>query len=975
MPLKSINEYTYYEQEQLNKLKYFYDNQLRNLIDTEILNLKIEGFVTKEPVLFKDRLNYELKSYQVGDAWGELFDCGWFKLSGKIKNYNPNETYYLKLDLGGEALLYNDKGVPLKGFTSGPTAFKDLKFNPSKIYYPINDLINDSKIELWVDAGANDLFGRLDNDGIIKSAKIVKRDLKIRKLMYDVENLLGIIPLIKKDSKRHQDLYNALIEIYYLYIYDDINWLEKSLDIVKSLDKVTSVDKLHLYVTGHAHIDLAWLWPIRETKRKLLRTITNVFYLIENHDRFIFGISQPQMILWLKEESPELYEKFKQYVKIGRIELQGGMWVEADTNIPNEESLVRQMLYGIKFYEEEFNVRVKNLWLPDTFGFNANMPQIIKKSGLDYFLTIKLTWNLYNEFPHNTFRWRGIDKTDIIAHIPPLGNYNSNATPLDHFKIKENYKEIKDIPIALNLYGIGDGGGGPGLEHLERIDRQKNFDPLPYISHRKAERFFEYLENYKRKMPFYDGELYLENHQGVYTSKSEVKRYNNLLESTLKTIETYLVINNKYHKYHDELNEIWKEVLLYQFHDILPGTSIKRVYDELIPNYQNLQQRLMKIVESDLTKETMFNPLLKKATFLKKENNKYYLYDLKPLSFDKFKNEFKYIKETKELNFNTNNLKITLDNERGVIKSIIYKNKETLNSPNFNQLLVYKDIGDAWNIEKNYRIQTPTEMKLTGRVIKEYEKIIEINQNYTFKNSHLKETIIINQNKDEIEFHHEINWQDLGYMLRSSFPINIDSNIATYDIQFGNITRSRTKKDSYDLARFEVPMQNWVSLKNNKFSFSLITSGKYGTYTDLNLLDLNLLRSTNRPGINGDIGKTSYKYLTVFHEHDHMIDNIDHRAMVFNTTFLKLKENSNLKLFELDNIDISYSTIKESYDKKGIIIRLYERSGYNQEANLKLNFDYKKLELVNLVEDYQNVLANLRLKFKPFEIKTIKIYL
>lgn len=964
--------YTYYERKLLEEIKEYYDVTLRGLIDTKVIDLKIEGFTTKEPTPFNDRLNYPLKEYKINDSWGSKFDCGWFKLTGKIKE--PKEKYFLKVDLGSETLLYDEFGVPLKGFTYIPISYKKKEEVPSKLYYPVNDLLKNDNLELWVEAGANDTYGYLLNAATIRHAEIVTRNYEIRKLMYDIENIYLTVITLDRKHPRHKRLFSGLKEIYYLYIYEDKDWLEKSFVIVDSLNLATKDKRFSIYSLGHAHIDIAWLWPVRETKRKLVRKIANVIYLIENHDRFIFGISQPQLLYWLKQESKELFEKFKHYVKVGRIELLGAMWVEADTNLPGEESLVRQLLYGIKFYEEEFDFRVRNLWLPDSFGFNGNMPQLMNKAGLNYFLTIKLTWNLSNEFPHNTFIWKGIDGSEVISHIPPLATYNSNALPREHLKLANNYKEIKDIPLALNLYGIGSGGVGVGFEYVERIDRQRNFDPIPYLSYRKAERYFEHVEQYRRKMSVYEGELYLENHQGVYTSQSNSKYYNNLIEQMLKSIETFLVSSNHISKHQEELDEIWKEVLSYQSHNIITGTSIKRVYDELYENYQNIIKRLEEMIKPYSSKDTLFNPLLKEVDFIRKEQDKYYSYNINPLSFSKRNDEFNVVKESKELFFETKNLKVTFNEETGVITSIQFDNKEILRTPNFNQLLVYKDLGDALDILKHYRKQTPKQMSLINRVVKHYGRITEVVQEYEFKNSKLVETIVIDEERNALEFNHKVNWQDLGYMLRTSFPVDINSDDATYDIQFGNIKRKRNRKDPIEEAKFEVPAQHWVNIKNSKCSFSLINNTKHGLYTDDKLIDLNLLRSTNKPSVNGDIGETSYKYLTVFHKDDYDIDEIDHQATIFNTYFPKLNPVTNQRLFTLDNFDITYSTIKQSYDKKGIIIRLYEKSGYTQETTLKLNFPYEKLELVNLVEEYQNVLANLNLKFKPFEIKTIKIY-
>lgn len=974
---------TTYENYLLSTINDAFENNINKNIDTKVADLNIFGYITNEPVKFADRLNGEYKKFKIGETWGSLFQCAWFKLEGKIDNYNHNLDYYLKLDLAGEALLFDKNGKPVKGFTNGSSAFDRNLGEPGKIYYKINDFINkDGSVKLWVDAAANDLFGNLSLEGKIQITQIVTRDIKLLKLYYDYETLFSLLSVLDKKSNRYLVLLRGLYEASLLIIYQEDDYLNKAKEILAKLLNTKTTNQGKFYAVGHGHMDLAWLWPIRETRRKIGRTFANVVDNIKNHPKFIYGVSQPQQLVWLKEDYPQLYSEVKQYIKEGRIELQGGMWVESDTNIPNGESLTRQMLYGIKYYEKEFGYRVRNLWLPDVFGYNGNLPQIIKKSGLDYFMTIKISWNLVNRFPYHTFNWEGIDGTKVLTHMPPEGTYNSPSLASKNYLAWNNYREKDIAPEALIVYGIGNGGAGPGYEHLARIDRQANLDPIPQIEYSRAADFFEKLKKYQTILPSYKGELYLENHQGTYTSQANVTKMNRVMEEKLKSLEIVLSLTNKFDKEIYQIKKIWEEVLLYQFHDILPGSSIKRVYDECLARYEIISDQVDQIFKKALPSYTttineetyLYNPLHYAHEKILKVNNQYLIYNLKP--FETSKPSIAY--RGKLINntiFDTKDIIYEID-ETGFIKEITYKplNKKLAKDGLINELLVFKDFGDAWNIKDHYREQTPERMKLVNQIIKDYERFYEITQNYIFKESKLTEVITIDKETSNITFAHNLDWKNTGYMLRTSSEINLDTEDAYFDIQFGEISRKRTNNNKIDTAQFEVPGQKWVSINDNELSFNMINDSKYGYYVKNNTMDINLLRSTNYPAINGDIDKTSYKYQFIIKKENHTKNNINRQAIIFNTfypAFTEELKTNNFLSFDNDNIEIS--AIKVAEEKDGYIIRLYNKNKVRTNLTFTRENDIKDLYLTNLIEENIERLIKNELKFGPFEIKTIKI--
>ncbi len=977
-----------YHINQIAEIKHMVYGVLREKSYKHVMFVHIEGAVTKEPVRFEDRLSLTYRTYELQESWGNLFDCAWFIITGKLNDFSDisKDELFIKLDVSGEALLFNKHGVPMKGFTNGSSVFDRAHGEPGKIYYQITELIEkDGSFELWFDAGANDLFGSLQNQGRIISAEIVERNKDIRNLYHDFSTLFDLLDSMNQTEKSYQPLFNDLRSVYIEVIYEKSNWMVNSKKIADKWLNKKSNETLNVYAVGHAHMDLAWLWPLRETRRKVGRTIANVLDMLDRYPDYIFGISQPQQIEWLRQDYPDLFKRFKHYVDLNRIELQGGMWVEPDTNVSGGESLIRQVHYGQTYYEEHFGKKVNNLWLPDVFGYSGNIPQIMKRSGLDFFMTTKISWNLVNKFPYHSFIWEGIDGSKVMTHMPPEGTYNSSIRPNKLKYMSKNYVEGKDIPIALNLFGIGDGGGGPGYEHLERINRTKDLESLPKIKIRKASDFFNDLSHYANKMNTWKGELYLENHQGTLTSQAELKKTHRFMESRLRTVEMLLTHYGFYDTYKNTLDGIWKEHLLYEFHDILPGTSIKRVYNECLARYEVLHNMLDDILSQTFDTFTKnptidskpFNPNIFPVEHVIKLGSSYIVYHLAPLS-----NQVNGLEIYKQNGLVTNTdieLKdyvISFDEKTGQIDKIIHKvtKKNLLVKNHANILSVYQDLGDAWNIMDHYRKQEPSLMKLINRKMASYGRFLEIVQTYIFKESTLVETVLIDQEKNQITFDHDVDWQNVGYMLRTNFPLNIKTDEALFDIQFGEIKRPRTTNNSIEEAKFEVCGHQWASIYDGTYGASLINNGKYGFHVQHDAFDMNLLRSTNYPAVNGDIGKTSYKYALVLHDKNHVDAKIDELAAEFNSYYPYF--NSVLEdkaFFTVNHPDIDYSAIKEAYDEKGIIIRFYEKHGSHTKLNIYWKKTPKKVYITNLVEEIEEELVGNEVTFNPYQIQTLKV--
>ena len=373
---------------------------------TPLWDFAVEGYCSPEPLPFDQKEQGTYLPVKGGTRWGKGWDCAWLKLSGEIPMPTEGMVPAFLLDVGGEACLYDAEGTPIKGFTNVQSEFTVALGKPAKQAWLIPGEYYGKTVTLWADAGANDLFGAKPENGIFIRAQAAFCNTSLRDLYYDLEVLAYVAEYSPDEAARKQaaDCF-------------DRAYAEKSRAIAAEFLQKPSVNPFTVTALGHAHLDLAWLWPIRETKRKGLRTLSTLVSHMERYPEYRFGVSQPQLLLWVKENAPVLYERLKNLYRLGRLELQGGMWVESDTNLPGGESLVRQLLYGMEFWKEEFGFTPKMVWLPDVFGYTAQLPQLMKKAGLPYFLTTKLSWNGVNQFPYSSFRWKGIDGSEVLTHL------------------------------------------------------------------------------------------------------------------------------------------------------------------------------------------------------------------------------------------------------------------------------------------------------------------------------------------------------------------------------------------------------------------------------------------------------------------------------------------------------------------------------------------------------------------------------
>jgi alpha-mannosidase len=987
-----------------------FKNRVEQSIYKNIAELQATAWVTPEPVSFENKLSGNKIHLAIGESWGELWDCAWFNFKGVVPKEAAGKKAVLLIDISGELCLFDKDGCPIQGLTNVSSEFDLSLGKPGKRVVDLYEAAEGEEIiDIWADAGCNDLFGRYRDSGSLMEAYIAVCCEEMRKLYYDIEVLSELMQYLPEDCARYHSIMVSLVEAAKIMCNFDEEEAKKARGILAGeLDKKGGDPSLKVSAIGHAHIDLAWLWPIRETIRKGARTFSTALRNMEKYPDYVFGASQPQLYQWMKDRYPLLYEKIKQRVQEGRWEAQGAMWVEPDTNISGGEALVRQVLYGKKFFKEEFDKEVNTLWLPDVFGYSAALPQILKKSDVDYFMTIKLSWNTTNRFPHHTFKWEGLDGSQVLAHMPPEGTYNSPAAPRAIVKAEKEFLDKGVSDECLMLFGIGDGGGGPGEEHLERLMREKNLSGLAPVVQEPSADFFGRINKNKDRYKTWKGELYLEKHQGTYTSQARNKKYNRKLEIALRELELAasiaLVKSGKEYP-QKEIEDIWKEVLLYQFHDILPGSSIKRVYDESVERYESLLSRVEEItleLQKSLTESkhkgsadsaVVFNSLNWERRQWININGEWKYVKVPSLGSITVEEEINHEEAcafTAEYSILENDKLKVAFNSDGTIGSVFDKEylREAI-TPGYgaNKLEIYNDsFGDAWDftpaiyeLPKECFILENTEVLIDGP-----KKVVK--QHYKYNESTLVQEISLISGSKVLEFNTIVDWKETGKMLRTSFPANVYTNEVACDIQFGNIKRPTHDNTSWDMAKYEICAHKWVDLSQGEYGVALINDCKYGHRVKDNTISLNLLRSTTYPGTDADKAVHEFKYCLYPHTGDYRAGEVVRRAYEVNIPLSvieldngcdTLNDMSSFIAVDTDNIIIE--AVKKAEDNDDLIVRFYETHGCGTKAKIDFGFEAADVSLVNLIE--RDVDSNkfdkgsMTLEFGPFEIHTLRVKL
>lgn len=1015
----------------VKRIERFYQ-RIGQLILEDSIKLDALFFHCQKPAPFEKRLDGDYSPIDEGTNWGKFWESGWFHLKGKVPKEWRGEKVVAQLDFDGEGLVFDNNGNIIQGISNGSVFQHD--FNRD-IVHLFDKSKGNEEVDLWVETAANGLFGMFTepDPSIDSENRYGHYDAKVNKirlavfnevlwhLWLDIRILRGLILRLPEKSVRRARIIKNLNDAINIFADNPKNAELSRIELAKELNKPADASALQVTAIGHAHIDTAWLWPVRESIRKCARTFASQLNLIDRYPEYIFGASQPQHYQFIKDHYPKLYDRIKKAISNGRWEPQGAMWVEADCNLISGESMVRQVLHGKNFFKDEFDIDINHLWLPDVFGYSAALPQILKKSGVDYFLTQKISWNQINEFPHHTFNWRGIDGSEVLTHSPPENTYNSQLDTEYLVPAQEHFKEKAFINEFISLFGVGDGGGGPKEENIELGHRMKNLESAPQVSFGTAKAFFKKLNEYKDSLPKWVGELYLELHRGTLTTQAFVKKANRRLEDTMQNIEMLASLLPIEEYPQQELDEIWKVMLLNQFHDIIPGSSITEVYRTTEEEYsdafvkiENLLNKIAKqLFEPDENSFILFNSMSysyngsvefdietdeqfvivdsnNKEIIQQNEKDKIIaLVSLPPLSFTVLKKKTGSINptETRDSLILENNLIRYSFNDNGCLVSIFDKEvqKEILEENQLGNLLTLYDDHpndwDAWDIDKFYEeaiieyAKVSSKNSLTVGAVRSSIKF-----SYSVGDSQISQNIYLDNNSKLLNFETNVDWHEKHRMLRVSFPVDIRSEQATFDIQYGYVKRPTHRNTSWDYARFEVVGHRYADLSDNDYGVALLNDCKYGYKVYDNILDLNLLRSPNYPDPDADQGQHAFTYSLLPHTGDLIHSNVIAEAALLNQGVQVINGfNSNtIEIpWQLTGEGVVLEVVKKAEKENCLIIRLVERKGCHSRCNLQ--FSHGKVELIetDMMEwEEINIIGqgnSFDLSFKPFEIKTFKL--
>ena len=813
---------------------------------------------------------------------------------------------------------------------------------------------------------------------IFEGAYICTVNHSVQDLVWDFELLLDIAKseLFSEDYRNflNRELNNAMNFID--FESDELNGVEEA---QKYLDEVVFANDNYkgsgdVALIAHSHLDIAYYWRRIHAVQKNLRTVLIQLRLMDKYPDFKYTHTQPYVYETLEKYYPDVFEELKEKVSNGQFEPVGAMYVEPDCNVPSAESLIRQCLYGQQTYERMFGKRVNNAWLPDVFGNSWILPQILKKSGVDYFVSNKMsTWNDTNRFPHNNFIWKGIDGTDVLACVPPTHFITWNMPS----QIQENWEAYIDKDSGgqtMNMFGYGDGGSGCTEEMIELMHRFDKLSIMPKCTHMGGAEFLEKNLADNENLEMWDGELYLEMHRGTFTTKSDMKRANRRLENKFRNAEMLSVLRGEDNR--EKITALYKKLLINQFHDILPGSHIHPVYEDAMADYKEIEAELDKIIG---TGSKYFNTLNfkrdaltfvpnKKGTSTRYgEKGNWLIPDIPALSSASLRKtyvngEWIEIGETVETPYYSVKF-----NEDGSIASLYYKElgREWADG-DFNKIKIYTDCPgnyDAWDILPNYKDK---QIDITvSKPLSLFEKDSECASFLTeLKTESSTWTMIIRlfRRSRGVEVENIVDWNEKHKLAKAEFSCNVLTRKALCDTSAGFIERDTHKNTSWQQARFETCHHKWCDLAETDGGVALINDGKYGVGFDKNVMSLSLLRATIRPDVTSDIGRHDFCYMIMPHADNAVKAGINNIAFQYNVPLVKADVQYNGSTFE----PLYMQAVKDSENGKMTVIRLSEQNGTRGKIQLD-----KKVKLLNMLEDVEGETDVL--EYKPFEILTIGI--
>ncbi|MEU5216875.1 glycoside hydrolase family 38 C-terminal domain-containing protein [Streptomyces sp. NPDC020807] len=1009
------------------RLKRMLTERIRPAAHARTVPLQVAVWdVPGEPVPVAEGLAAPYTPVRLGHRWGPAWSTSWFRVTGRVPEEWAGHRVEAVLDLGFDV---TGAGFSTEGLVHRPDGTIVKALNPRNNWIPAGDgapVAGGEEITYYVEAAANpalcdsheptalggvpdwlaDTVPPADTDPLthpttdplyrILRADLAVFDTEVWELAQDLDVLGELMHALAESDPRRWQLLETIDRALDAVDLQDVSGSAPAVRAIlrPALASPAAPSAHRVSAVGHAHIDTAWLWPLRETVRKVTRTLSNVTHLMDEHPEFRFAMSQAQQLAWLKERRPEAYARVQEKAKTGQFLPVGSLWVEPDTNITGGEAFARQLIHGKRFYLDEFGVETEEMWLPDTFGYNAAMPQLMKLAGVRWFLTQKISWNTTNTFPHHTFRWEGIDGTRVFSHFPPVDTYNAEITGAELAHAVANFRDKGPAGSSLLPFGYGDGGGGPTREMLARAARLGDLEGSPRVVVERPADFFARAEAEYPDAPVWVGELYLEFHRGTLTSQLRTKQGNRRSEHLLREAELWAAtaaVREDFPYPYERLDRLWKTVLLHQFHDILPGSSIGWVHREAEDTYEEVRAELEGIVAGaqralagDGAGDVVFNasPYARDGVpaFGAAVRTAPVAVTVPPVPYG----------EGRDGGFVLDNglVRIEIDARGLVVSALDLETGREALAPGAaaNLLQLHQDFPneyDAWDIDAFYR-NTVRDLIEADAVRAEPGGVRVVR---TFGDSRVEQLLSLRSGARRLDVDTEIDWQETEKLLKAAFPLDLRADHSTAEIPFGHVKRPTHTNTGWDAAKFEICAHRFLHVGENDWGAALVNDSTYGHDVTRDVrpdggttttVRLTLLRAPRFPDPDADRGRHRLAYGLVL--------GADVPRAVREGYEANLPERTVPGSAAVDPLvatghaAVVVEAVKLADDGSGdVVVRLYEAHGGRARTTLATGFPWETMTETDLLErplpgavPHGPDGAGPELTLRPFEIRTLR---